>query len=510
MPTTDLLHQRARLTPEREAITELASGRRYTYADLDERANRAAQALRQLGVGAGDRVALLAHNSVVYVDLLFGLARIGAIFTPLNWRLATAELHYILNDCQPRLVIVGPEFGEVLTRLVNEAGIDTWVGLEGTQLPGGLAYETLLADASAAAPHNALPYPESPVCILYTSGTTGRPKGAIIPYRQILWNCINTAVSWELTANDVSPIFTPMFHAGGLFVFLTPLLYLGGRVVIDRHFDAEESLATIEREGCTVILAVPTIYKMWLQAERLPRTDFSAVRWFISGGAPCPPSLLAAWREATGRVFRQGYGLTEVGTNCFTMTDDESVSRAGSVGRPIFHSRARLVGEDGRPVEMGQTGELLLAGPHICSGYWGQPEATAQALRDGWFHTGDMAHQDEDGYFYIDGRFKDMIISGGENVYAAEVEAVFLAHPAVAEAALIGQPDDFWGEVGLMAVVLKNGQTPSAADLLDFCRQRLARYKVPKEVVFLPELPYSPYGKVMKQVLKRELVNGVR
>ncbi|MFO7541153.1 MAG: AMP-binding protein, partial [Chloroflexota bacterium] len=275
---------------------------------------------------------------------------------------------------------------------------------------------------------------------------------------------------------------------------------------LSHWLNVEESLATIEREGCTVILAVPTIYKMWLQSEQLSRTDFSAVRWFISGGAPCPPSLLAAWRQATGCVFRQGYGLTEVGTNCFTMTDDESVSRAGSVGRPIFHSQARLVAEDGRSVETGQTGELLLAGPHVCRGYWGQPEATAQALRDGWFYTGDMAHQDEEGYFYIDGRFKDMIISGGENVYAAEVEAVFLAHPAVAEAALIGKPDEMWDEVGVMVVVAQNGHNPSAAELLDFCGQRLARYKVPKEVVFVPELPYSPYGKVMKQDLRRELI----
>jgi fatty-acyl-CoA synthase len=227
------------------------------------------------------------------------------------------------------------------------------------------------------------------------------------------------------------------------------------------------------------------------------------VRWFISGGAPCPVALLAEWRRTTGTVLRQGYGLTEVGVNCFTMTDEESERKAGSVGKPIFHSRVRVVVDKGQDVPAGQVGELLLSGPHVCSGYWRNPEAAAQALRGGWFHTGDMARMDEDGFYYIVGRYKDMLISGGENVYAAEVETVFREHPAVADAALIGKPDARWGEVGLMVVVLRPGAAATAEELTAFCQGRLARYKVPKEIVFTASLPTSPYGKVLKEELRR-------
>ena len=306
-----------------------------------------------------------------------------------------------------------------------------------------------------------------------------------------------------------------MFHAGGLFVFLTPLLYAGGRVVLSRDFDPVESLRLLESERCTVVLGVPTLYRMWLdalrqQASGLDTLDLSHMRWFISGGAPCPPGLMAAWREATGVAFRQGYGLTEAGPNCFTMTDEESLARSGSVGKPIFHSRARLVSPDGRPVEPGQAGELVLRGPHVCSGYWQRPEETANAFREGWFHTGDMARRDAAGFYTITGRFKDMIISGGENVYAAEVEAVALEHPDVTQAALIGRPDEKWGEVGLMIVVLSGNSAVTADELRAYCRARLAAYKVPKEVVFTDSLPVSAYGKVEKQKLKeRYLAHAV-
>lgn len=503
MHAADLLSKRAALTPDREALLDLGNGRRYTYAELNERANRAANFLRdKLGVQKGDRVSLLAYNSVVTVDLLYGLMKIGAVFAPLNWRLVAAELVYIVNNCASKVLLVGPEFVDLFAEMRPDLDCESYVAIEGAQIDGALVYEDALAAASETEPKRPSLHPDDTACILYTSGTTGRPKGAMIPHRMVVANAFNTVVSWGLTADDVSPILTPMFHSGGLFVFLTPLFYIGGRVVIARTFDLDDSLRLIAEEGCTVLLGVPTIYQMWLDSPAFADADFSSVRWFISGGAPCPPSLIEAWREATGKPFRQGYGLTEVGTNCFAMTDADSVRKVGSVGKPIFQSQMRLVDEDGNDVAQGETGELIIAGPHVTTGYWRNPEATAVALRDGWFHTGDMARQDAEGYFTIAGRFKDMIISGGENVYAAEVEAVFLEHTAVAECALIGKPDDKWGEVGLMIVVPEKGQTPDAADLLDFCRQRLARYKVPKQVIFADALPYSPYGKVMKAELR--------
>jgi fatty-acyl-CoA synthase len=344
---------------------------------------------------------------------------------------------------------------------------------------------------------------ETPYCILYTSGTTGRPKGAVIPHRQILFNAINTMVSWGLTEHDVSPVFTPLFHAGGLFAFLTPILYVGGRIVLGRAFEVEETLKVIQQEKCTVILGVPTIFQMWLDSPAFQTADFSHVHFFISGGAPCPPSLIQAWREKKQVIFRQGYGLTEVGANCFSMSDEDSVRKTGSVGKPIFHSHMRIVDDKGDDVPPGQTGELLIKGAHVCSGYWNNPEATAKAITDGWFHTGDVARQDEEGFFYIIGRAKDMIISGGENIYAAEVEAVFREHPAVVDAALIGMPDEKWGEVGLMIVILSQGQTITEDELKAFCGARLARYKVPKRVIFADSLPYSPYGKVVKADLRK-------
>jgi fatty-acyl-CoA synthase len=259
------------------------------------------------------------------------------------------------------------------------------------------------------------------------------------------------------------------------------------------------------------VLGVPTLFQTWMNSPQFANIDFSNVRFFISGGAPCPPALIEAWSKATGVVLRQGYGLTEVGVNCFSMTNEDALRKKGSVGKPIFHSSMQLIDAEGRDAPMGGTGELLIAGPHVCTGYWQNPQATAEALLPDsggmlWFHTGDMARMDDEGYFYIAGRLKDMIISGGENVYAAEVEAVFREHPSVADAALIGQPDEKWGETGLMIVALKPAQQATPEELLTFCKGRLARYKIPKRIEFVETLPYSPYGKVIKAELRTKFV----
>ncbi len=507
MHAADLLTSRSRLTPTREALLELNTNRRFSYADLNARACRLANFMAGLDVQAGDRVSILAHNSIVYLDLFYGLAKVGAIFAPLNWRLTAHELSYIVNDCMPTVMLVGPEFAGVWAEMRAVVDVPHVISLDGADAPGALDYNASLAAALPAEPVRPRLDSESPYCILYTSGTTGKPKGAVLPHRQILWNCINTVVSWGLSEKDVSPVLTPLFHAGGLFAFLTPLLYAGGRIILAKGFDAEQSLRMIQDERCTVILGVPTLFQMWLDAPGFAAADFSAVHFFISGGAPLPVPLVEAWRTQQPVVFRQGYGLTEVGPNCFSMTDEESLRKTGSVGKPIFHSQMRLIDPaSGLDVPEGETGELLIKGPHACTGYWQNPEATAKSLVGGWFHTGDMARRDADGFYTIAGRFKDMIISGGENIYAAEVEKVFRDHPAVQDAALIGLPDPKWGEVGLMAVVLKAGRIASEDELRQFCAGRLARYKVPKHVAFVDALPVSPYGKVMKAELKRRFV----
>jgi fatty-acyl-CoA synthase len=512
MHAAHLLSKRAYLTPNREALVYADTGQRYTYAELNTRANRLANFLQdRLGVQKGDRVSVFAHNSVAYVDLFFGLAKIGAILAPLNWRLVARELAYIVNDSEPKVLFCGPAFADTLAEMRSDVDIPHYISLEGAEIEGALSYEDELAVASDVEPKRPDLEADDTYAILYTSGTTGRPKGAMIPHRQVLWNCINTIASWGLTENDVSPVFTPLFHAGGLFAFFTPLLYVGGRIILFRGFDLDEILQAILDEKCTVALGVPTIFRMLMKAPTFAAADFDHVRFFISGGAPLPPELVQDWVAAKGGVFRQGYGLTEVGANCFTMTDEESVTKLGTVGKPMFHSQMRLVDpETGQEVPVGVPGELLIAGPHVCTGYWRNPEASAKSLENApggpWFHTGDMASIDEDGFYTIIGRYKDMIKSGGENIYAAEVEEVFTEHPAVAEVALIGQPHEKWGEVGLMIVVLEKEGSATEEELKAFCEGKLARYKIPKRVVFTDALPYSPYGKVMKAELEKSFV----
>ncbi|HSJ56040.1 MAG TPA: AMP-binding protein [Anaerolineae bacterium] len=522
MDAADLLTNRARLTPDREALLVLPAGDRYTYGELNDRAARLGNWMRSLGVAKGDRVSILAHNGIAYLDLLYGLPKIGAVFAPLNWRLVARELAYIVRDCGPMALIVGPEFVDVLNEMRGAIDVPHIITLDGAEVPGALDYEAGLAAASDAEPERPPLDGDDTLAILYTSGTMGHPKGAMIPHRQVLWNAINTVVSWGLTEQDVSPVFTPLFHGGGLFAFLTPLFYAGGRVLLFRSFDLDAIFDTIPGEGCTVLLGVPTIYRMMMDSPRFLDADFGTVRFFINGGAALPPELWREWIEAKGGVLRRGYGLTEVGVNCFSMTDAESTSRLGSVGKPIFHSEMRLIDpETERDVPAGQEGELLIRGPHVSTGYWRNPEATAEVLwhdparevlgaargvlgAGPWFRTGDMARRDEDGYYYIIGRYKDMIKSGGENIYAAEVENVFRDHPAVKDAALIGMPHDTWGEVGLMVVVLESGATTTGQELCDFCGGHLARYKIPKKVIFADDLPYSPYGKVLKGELKKQ------
>lgn len=505
MHAADLLSKRAHLTPDRIALVDLETGRRFTYAALNARANRLANFMRDnLGVKRGDRVSILAQNSIVYLDLFYGLPKIGAIFAPFNWRLTANELTYMINDLEPKVLICEPDFVPTLEEMRSDINVEHYISLRGAEIEGTGDYDEIQS-FPASEPERPPLDSESPYCVLYTSGTTGFPKGAIIPHRQILCNCINTVVSWGLTEKDISPVYTPLFHAGGLFAFLTPILYVGGRIILARNFDPAESLKWILEEECTVILGIPTLFRAWMNSDYFEKADFSRVHFFISGGAPCPEKLMTAWRERKNIIFRQGYGLTEVGANCFSMTDEDSVPKSGSVGKPIFHSKMRIVNpETGEEVPVGEAGELLIWGPHVCSGYWRNPEATAKVIDEGWFHTGDMVHKDEDGFYYIDGRYKDMIKSGGENIYAAEVEAVYKKHPAVKDAALVGMPDEKWGEVGLMIIVLEKEGLATEAKLKTFARESLAKFKIPKKVIFADDLPYSAYGKVEKEKLREE------
>ncbi|HWQ03222.1 MAG TPA: AMP-binding protein, partial [Candidatus Nitrosotenuis sp.] len=470
---------------------------------LNARAIRCAQFLtQQCGLRHGVRFALLAHNRVEYFDTFFAAAKAGLIFVPLNARHTPVELEHVIRDCGSRVLLYEEELKETARALWAAAGIEQIFSLDPATDESASLYTSFIASADAANWRNVRCSPEDVLCLLYTSGTTGKPKGVRIPHRMVAWNGYNTAVCWQLREDDVSPIFTPLYHAGGLGAFLVPIFTIGGTMVLHRGFNASEIWCTMEKEKCTVVLGVPTIYKLLMDAPEFATTDLSHVRWFISGGAPLPMYIIEAYQRR-GVVFKQGYGLTEVGVNCFSMTTEESVRKAGSIGKPLMQTEARLVDESGREVPVGEVGELWLRGPHVSQGYWNNPEATAAALdSDGWFHTGDKARKDEEGFFYIAGRAKDMFISGGVNVYPAEIEGQLLLHHDVQDAAVIGVEQETWGEVGVAFVVVRSGANVTAEELTQFLEPRLAKYKIPKEFHFVAELPRTPYGKVVKNELQ--------
>jgi fatty-acyl-CoA synthase len=499
----DWLARWAMYSPEKVALVDVASGRRLTYREFNWRADQLAGALRQrLGVGKGDRVAVLAHNCAETLELFFALGKLGAIMVPVNYRLAAAEIKHILTDAAPKVLFYGPEFATTIVGLAPELDIASVLAFEPTGAESG--YEALLASyAGAGVPTPAEISLEDAHLILYTSGTTGLPKGAMLTHGTITWNAINTQVGWDLRSDDVTLTHTPFFHTGGLNVLTTPLIHRGGTIILMRTFDAVTSLELIERERCTVVFAVPTMFHMMLEAANFETAKLDSVRFFVTGGAPCPVPLIEAYAKR-GMTFKQGYGLTEAGPNCFTLDGRDAIRKAGSVGFPNFHVDVRVVDDEGQDVPAGAVGELLIRGPHVIKGYWKNPQATAASIQDGWLHTGDLVRRDEEGYFYIVDRKKDMIISGGENIFPAELEHLLLSHPAVAEVAVIGVPHPKWGEVGRVVAVLKAGETATEAELIDYLGERVARYKLPKSVVFVPSLPRNPTGKVLKTTLREQ------
>ncbi len=494
------LARREQLTPDKVGLVDVATNQRYTYRTLNARTRAFATLLHErYGVGQGDRVAVLAANAPEYLDAFFACALLGAILVPLNWRLTQRELGVILDDCAPKLLLHDDQYAE------HARAAST---LNTTQLLSLLAFAQFPgADTALAA--RVQPFAttdgEEPCLILYTSGTTGVPKGAMLSHRMLTWNAINTQISWGLRETDITPTFAPFFHAGGLNVLTTPLYHCGGTVVLLRSSDPATVLRAIAEERCTIVFAVPTVFQALMEHPNFDATNWSSVRFCVTGGSSCPLPIIQRY-AARGLVFRQGYGLTEVGVNCFSLAPKDALRKAGSVGRPVFHSRARIVDEDDRDVAPGAVGELALAGLHVCSGYWRRPEATAEAYRDGWWHTGDLVRRDDEGYYYIVGRKKDMYISGGENVYPAEIEGLLATHPGIAEAAIIAQQDERWGEVGVAVVVARTPGALSPEAVLAFCDGKLARYKLPRRVVFAEILPRNAMGKVIKAELQARFV----
>lgn len=488
---------------------DYATGARLSYRTLNRRARALAVWLHaSYGVAQGDRVAMLALNSPEYLDAFFACALLGAIFTPLNWRLTPLELAAILADCSPKALIYDPEQQSRANETLALLARSNTAGRELTTLPTPIPVGAFPgADAALAA--RAAPFVsqagEEIALILYTSGTTGTPKGAMLSHRMITWNAVNTQVSWGLRDDDSAPTLAPFFHAGGLNVLTTPLYHCGGTVVLVRSADPATVLQATAQEHCTILFAVPTVFQTIMEHPDFAGADLTALRFCVTGGSSCPLPIIHGY-AARGLEFRQGYGLTEVGVNCFSLAPEDAVRKAGSVGKPVFHVRARIVNDENHETPPSEVGELTLQGSVVCSGYWRRPEATAEAQCGGWWRTGDLVRRDDDGYYYIVGRKKDMYISGGENVYPAEIEGVLAAHPGVADVAVIAQHDAKWGEVGVAVIVPRDPTVLTAEDALAFCDGKLARYKIPRRIVFVETLPRNAMGKVMKAELRARFV----
>jgi len=545
--------RRASLTPDRVGLKDVTTGEAYTYADLDERANRTARLLAERGVGKGDRIAAVSRNRVEYVDLFFAAGKLGAVPAPLSHRLAPPELGELLDRVDPSLLVVEEPFvedvaaafdGEVpcpAVRLPDAGDVDADADaasrpLDAEAPPSSLAEAPTYADAlpKDGSPVDGVDVALSdPALFLHTGGSTGTPKETVLTHGSLCWNSFNTITSWGLRSDDVTPMVFPMFHTGGWNVLTIPFFHLGATVAISREVDPERVLRTVEREGATVLVAVPAVLRMMADADAWDATDLSTLRFVKSGGGPCRDATIRAWRDR-GVDLSQGYGLTECGPNNFAMPEGWPEEKADTIGKPVLHADVRIVDESGDPVDDGEIGELELAGPHAADRYWrdeGETRATFGAREDdaeaadtiasgsdaeapvddapqGWVSTGDLARVDEDGYYSIEGRKKNMYVSGGENVYPPEIETALTDHPGVDEAVVIGVPDEQWGTVG--KAVIEGDESLTVAELRDFLDGRLAGFKHPRELAFVDEMPTSGPSKIDRSAIARRFGAGGR
>jgi fatty-acyl-CoA synthase len=484
--------RRAVISPDRVAL--VFGERSTTYAQLHERVGRLAAQLRAAGVGRGDRVAYLGPNHPAFVETMFATYVIGGVFVPLNFRLTAPEIDFQLADSGARVLVHGPECAGTVAASAVVGSLLRVVPLT--------AYEQWLDDGSSSRSAEEAVSLDEPACILYTSGTTGRPKGAVLTHGNIVWNCYNLLVGVDVAGDEVTLISAPLFHVAALDQCLLPTVLKGGCSVIMPAWGVEECFDLIARHRVTWMFGVTTMYAGLAQSPRWPSADLSSVRNLIVGGASLPEALIRIYL-ARGLTFCQGYGMTETAPGATFLEAPETASHVGSAGVPVFFADVRCVRPDLTPTSPGEPGEVQVRGPNVTPGYWGNDVATAESFAgDGWFRTGDIAVVSADGHYRIVDRLKDMFVSGGENVYPAEVEAAIFEHPAVVEAAVVGVPDEKWGEVGRAFVVLAPSSSLTTGELRTFLSGRLGHYKIPKYVDVVDGLPRTGSNKVRKAPLR--------
>lgn len=480
-------------------------GTRLTYGEFNTRVNRLANAMHDLGLRKGDRAAVLLFNCSQYLEIYYAAAKLGVILVTLNYRLAGRELQYILDNSEPSALFYGRQFQQVIEPVHGKSRyIRNYIHIGDEIVDDTIPYEQLMSNGSESEPSVEI-HMDDVQLIIYTSGTTGNPKGALVTHANTLWTCINQILFFEdLNKNDSALVVMPLYHCGAQNDFTTPIINHGGKIVIMERVEPEKVLEMIERERITTALLLPTLLHMMFQLPNIDAYDLSSLRYVQTGGAPLPKVTMDNFHKRMGYHICQVFGLTE-GTALTTIVRKEEAGRKrGSTGRPLFHVDVKVVDDQGIEVPTGEVGELIQKGPTVMKGYWRNPKATQETIVDGWLHTGDLARRDEEGFVYIVDRKKDMIISGEENIYPAEVEQVLYSHPDIQEAAVIGVPDDKWGESVKAIVVCKNGRCLIADEVIAYTKAHLSSFKKPKYVEFIDELPRNPSQKVLKGILREK------
>lgn len=491
----DWLANWAKYTPNRMFLREHQRDVQWSYSDFNLRANALADyLLNQYKIKKDDRIAIYSKNKSEHVILFLACIKLGALLVPLNFRLMPRELNILINDANPKLFFYDEEFNDHIPKLSSIDKIEFVNTLD--EITKFLFDNNIKSDFASSQ----IITEDDAVMILYTAGTTGLSKGVIITHKMLFWNSINTGLRLDLHSSDHTQSFAPFFHTGGWNVLFTPFLHHGASHTLLTQFDADLILQLMEKEKTTLLFGVPTMLQMMSDSPYFNKVDLSKVRYAIVGGAPMPIPLINVWHKK-GIYIRQGFGLTEVGPNCFSLHQDDAIRKKGSIGFPNFYIETKIVKEDKTECESNEVGELWLKSPVITPGYWKNDKATKESITDGWFHTGDLVKQDEDGYFYVVDRKKNMYISGGENVFPAEVETYLYTNEKVKDAAVIGVDDEKWGEVGKAYIVLKDDQISNEKEIIDYCKGNLAKYKIPKYVAFLSELPKTEAGKIDKKKL---------
>ena len=493
------IEKRAYITPDRLAL--IGGGREYTYKEMADSIQQTVYVLKsKIQIKKGERIAVLSSNSTAYMMMYFAIAEMGCIIVPLNTRLSTKELEFQIKDCQANYIFTSDEFAEVGKSLQQLSGVKCLL-LESISeytfesIPGQRTKYFSTNDVDAS----------SPFIICYTSGTTGKPKGAVLTQENMYWNAVNNVLALDITSTDRMLTLLPFFHIGGIGLFTFPVFFAGGTVIIPDNLEPANTLRVIEKEEVTLVMGVPTIFHSLRSSDSFNKTNFESIRWFYSGGAPCPKELIHFYLEKS-IPFGQGYGLTEASPTVFMLSKEDYFKKVGSIGKPAMFCDIRIVNSTGEDVSHNEVGELLVKGPNVITEYWNLPDETEKAFIDGWFRTGDLVKADEDGFVYIAGRKKEMLISGGENIYPLEVEQVLLQHPEVEEVTVFGITDPKWGEVPVASVILTKGSHLTELEIIKHCLKTLTKFKCPKKVEILSSFPRSSIGKVNKVKLKNSFL----